>query len=535
MNHHPSSQGAATTRRGVAVGALALLLVGCVIAPLPVPVGPAFDPDAVARIEVGKTTRAEVLATFEQMKGPNVLNHERYAVHHGATGIYWMFVMVGGGGNVGPVGTFHHLLVAFDEAGVVHEVVYRTYDTAFLRKTDDAGHRTYVRSSLRNQADATSRPLGPPTSIRFKRMCLSFLATAFSPDGRRLAAIDSSRNVYIWDLGETEPETFDKSKPSCAGGGPPTSSIAFTRDGRKLIGIGRQENGVVWDLGTRQVVAAYAGHGRSSFWSPGGIINFSVSPDGRHVASSGMDNDFKIWDVETGREKMSLRTPEETGSWSAVAFSPDGRWLATSGGDDTVRLWEVATGTEIESLQRKSLRGVAFSPDGRYLAVSSAFHIELWTLVPSPAPPVAVGDSLGEKPGGVLAALHRVFLLPATQASDDFAGWTAGRSLAFSPDGRLLAGVAWHAVIWVIESGRELWRAEPRRTEDCVFCPDDYFAVVTHVTFSPDGRYLATSGNGGVHLWELPEVPGGARESRVGGFAVLAVNAGSGWAPYGRK
>ena len=56
------------TLRGVAVGALALLLVGCVIAPLPVPVGPAFDPDAVARIEVGKTTRAEVLATFEQMK-----------------------------------------------------------------------------------------------------------------------------------------------------------------------------------------------------------------------------------------------------------------------------------------------------------------------------------------------------------------------------------------------------------------------------------------------------------------------------------
>jgi WD40 repeat protein len=65
-----------------------------------------------------------------------------------------------------------------------------------------------------------------------------------------------------------------------------------------------------------------------------------------------------------------------------VAFAPNGKIVASGGMDGTVRLWKVATGKEITKLEGhglKALNGigynevyaVAFSPDGKLVASGS--------------------------------------------------------------------------------------------------------------------------------------------------------------------
>jgi hypothetical protein len=57
----------------------------------------------------------------------------------------------------------------------------------------------------------------------------------------------------------------------------------------------------------------------------------------------------------------------------ALAFSPDGRTLATAGVDRTLRLWEVATGSERHRFEGHAglVTVVSFSPDGTLLASAS--------------------------------------------------------------------------------------------------------------------------------------------------------------------
>jgi WD40 repeat protein len=58
----------------------------------------------------------------------------------------------------------------------------------------------------------------------------------------------------------------------------------------------------------------------------------------------------------------------------SVAFCPDGKTLASAGLDGTVRLWRVATGKEIRRFRghQSGVHSVAFSADGSVLVSGSA-------------------------------------------------------------------------------------------------------------------------------------------------------------------
>src|SRR5262249_47263950 len=79
------------------------------------------------------------------------------------------------------------------------------------------------------------------------------------------------------------------------------------------------------------------------------------------------------------------------------------------------------------------------------------------------------------------------------------------RSVAFSPDGRLLATAAADgtACLWSAATGQELRRLDGRAD------------TLRNVAFSPDGRTLAATGNDGdIRFWAVDDLLSGDRPDR---------------------
>src|SRR5207248_6906572 len=104
----------------------------------------------------------------------------------------------------------------------------------------------------------------------------------------------------------------------------------------------------------------------------GSLACSALSPDGKKIATGGMDGIIHIWDAETGE---FVRALVGHGSYVyGLAWSPDGHTLASAGSfDGTAKLWDTATGMPVRTLA-KGHKGythhVAWSRDGKSLAVA---------------------------------------------------------------------------------------------------------------------------------------------------------------------
>src|SRR6185369_12348617 len=110
-------------------------------------------------------------------------------------------------------------------------------------------------------------------------------------------------------------------------------------DGKRLASAGVDRFVRVWEVATGQPVIALQGD--AEYYN-----GVAFSPDGTHVVSGGERN-VTMWDAATG-EVHYLRG--HTGNVMAVAFSPDGTRLASGGWDNAVKVWDTSTGKEIVTL-----------------------------------------------------------------------------------------------------------------------------------------------------------------------------------------
>jgi WD40 repeat protein len=139
-----------------------------------------------------------------------------------------------------------------------------------------------------------------------------------------------------------------------------------------------------------------------------------ISPDTRTVAASNRDGSLRLWDLESGQERLK---PAPQLGYVNVFFSPDSRIFAVSG-NQAVLLWDTASGTRALPFRAHAwqVSSASFSPDGRMAATSS------W---PGGNPVVHLWDVQTGQP-------LRAFDTPSV---------TGSLEVAFSPDGRTLAAV----------------------------------------------------------------------------------------------
>ena len=83
-------------------------------------------------------------------------------------------------------------------------------------------------------------------------------------------------------------------------------------------------------------------------WHDDEITTLALAPDGKTLASGSRDAIVKLWDLETRRERATLRG--HSAPILALSFSDDSGSLAPADADRNLKVWDVTTGREWLSL-----------------------------------------------------------------------------------------------------------------------------------------------------------------------------------------
>jgi hypothetical protein len=295
------------------------------------------------------------------------------------------------------------------------------------------------------------------------------------------------------------------------------SRLAFSPDGRRLVSVGSSwdpdrdwDSGSVssWDLNTGRREGLFEG-------GTGGVSQVAFNPDGRHLAAC-VAPAALIWRTADRRE--TLRLTDLPSAPHDLSYSPDGRRLATAGDGPEVILWDSASGERLRTLatNAKKVDHVAFLPDGQQLvSVSDETKVDVWDLAAGKATHSfeAADPRRAERvlevalhPGGKRMAFGgwsqvSVFDLTTGKPVEGFSQLEGHhgpvRSLAFSPDGRLLVSSEDDRLIKLLK----FWDAD---TGEELFTIRGYRKDVFGLAFSPDGKRLATAGRAeSIELWDV--------------------------------
>jgi WD40 repeat protein len=286
----------------------------------------------------------------------------------------------------------------------------------------------------------------------------SVAAMQLSPDGRKFVTQEElpgedtnsgpQRAASLWDV------KSKSSQPLPSGFSPAPN--CFSADNRYLLGsrtLIDAKSGVIEliDAGSLNIVRSVAVDDKRSLLTP-----YGLSPDSRLLLASrrtlagkndepDWHEEFVLWDLESGKEALSLPAPGRKVNFTNAVFLPDGKTLVATTGSgagyalllDVPQLHVVKT---FELGPRAFVQGV-FSPDGRWLALISQVFPE------------------------------------ATRRSED---------LDQLPQTRV-----------------HLVDMATREIRETIILPQGF---VFSACFSPDGKTLATGGRGKVHLWDVSDL-----------------------------
>ncbi|MDA0589802.1 MAG: serine/threonine-protein kinase [Planctomycetota bacterium] len=281
-----------------------------------------------------------------------------------------------------------------------------------------------------------------------------------SPDGSTLVSTALDMTILERDLATGQVQRRHRGSPSELAGGvachPREKKFVFG-DGSRLVSVD-QKSGAGVPL-------------KDTVQGPFERIQYSLG--GRHIFASTTDGRLCLWDVLTGKLERTV-SPDAARHFD---LRSDGLLATFSSSRSTISVYSQNGARHLADLdpQREQGGAVAWSPHGNLLAVAQfgegAYHIDIWNI--------------DER--------RRIRTVGSHQ------GWLFS-SLAFSPDGRFLAGVRG-------EGKLEVWDLSRNSTYPEADIPVGGFGFIcARLRFTPDGRHVVTgNGNGTIYVVRLPE------------------------------
>jgi WD40 repeat protein len=196
----------------------------------------------------------------------------------------------------------------------------------------------------------------------------------------------------------------------------------------------------------------------------GGVLRVAWQPGGALFASSGQDGEVRLWDSRT----VESRTVHAAAEWSEqLCFSGNGKMLA------------IATGRRLQLLDSQG-REIALLPEHAGVIAALAWRPKL-------------SEIAAACNGGI--RVHRCTLPNAGDAevqSRDYEWKGACLTASWRPDGSVLASGMQDGSVhfWNVAAGTQ---SQMR----------GYGAKVSHTGWSANGRYLATSADANMVVWEF--------------------------------
>jgi WD40 repeat protein len=262
-------------------------------------------------------------------------------------------------------------------------------------------------------------------------------------------------------------------------------AVAISPDGKRLLTGTLSRGGVIqvgkkasvfprtWDIATGKPLLELDGHNDM-------VKGAAFFPDGKRMITASGDGTARIWDADTGKELLVLKT----GFFNdGLALSRDGKHVAINSGNTKLTIWHAETGKEVFVLNvGYSATNSAFSPDGSLIAVCSSGvnDITLWD-----------GKS-GARTGSIVVGFDREKnILVARNVTSN---------LVFSPDGK-----------WLVTGNGEggdddkgevtIWDVAGKKKHAEL---KGHTSHIRAVAFTPDGKTLiSASADGAVLLWDF--------------------------------
>jgi len=293
----------------------------------------------------------------------------------------------------------------------------------------------------------------------------------WSPDGSRLVTASEDGTAKVWEVFETEGrEQITLSAQDLSAG---LATAVFSPDGTQVMtSDGKITATKVWDVGISgdaEWMNLPTQPIENLFW-PGDV---EFLPDGRHLASINEDGEIAIWDLQTGQE---LRTIRVGGSGiSSFDVTANGAVIAAGRSNGLATAWDVTTGEELFSTRyHAEVVDVEWSQDGEHLVTATR------------PGSIRILNSTGE----MVIRLNEIGKIYVTSAR-------------FSPDGRLVVTAVrparggsqkFRQTIWDWERGEVVGSLVPGEGQN-----DTYVAV-----FDPTGSRVATNGTNGLpRIWDV--------------------------------
>lgn len=354
-----------------------------------------------------------------------------------------------------------------------------------------------------------------------------------SPDGFAIALCDVENGREI--------ELLARSPQSDRHNGR-ISEMGFDREGKYLVTGSRDHSVRIWDFNKGKLKRKLLGH-RSE------VLSVAFSPDGLSVASGSKDGEVRIWPTQ-----QQIQQPTINGAWVPLEFLPPGNKLVGYHASGKLGTFDLETGemvgsnpapaltqkegfgipvdqkksTRVErigpglikvthlgdqttvtiSSDLKSIDSLTLSPDGLWLAATNMRKgLRCWNLK-SPENPIIANEAsvaLFTNDGKSLVTLAKSGLVISYATSNglekgrfQLQPFEPGSRFALSPNGSILAATLgfrdYENAIIVLDSqsGKELGLLKGHKQG------------IWNLSFSPDGRTLASSGSGGtIRLWNV--------------------------------